>query len=235
MTKDRQKTNDNKILGKKNSPTDAKKTPDSSKSTQKTEKDVNKTPSETPSASEKNNVEALLKKVRQDLADRDNQILYFRAEIENLKKRAVRIRQESSIAAQEAVWKAVFPVYVNLRRAVDSFSNHAPSMNQITEGVDLTLKVFHQLFEQFDLKVITGVSCPFDPHIHEALTTEERTDVDSTVVLEEYEPGFMISNRLVRPARVKVGIAAKTKEDQRPAEEEKKDCTVSGHKETEEK
>jgi len=145
------------------------------------------------------------------IAELEKKILYLRAEVENIKKRFHKDKVDSTQAAEASVWNDVFPFYVNLHRAIHAFDGKHESSKRVCDGIEMILKEFETIFTRRGLQVVSGTQCPFDPNVHEAMDTEERSDLNERIVLQEYEPGFKFRDRLIRAAKVKVGIPAKNK------------------------
>jgi molecular chaperone GrpE len=148
-----------------------------------------------------------------------NEILYLRAEIENLKKRSHKNREEGIHWGQEMLWKEVFPVYVNLTRALKALDSHSSSSEQVVQGIRMVLKEFEGVFQHRGLKIVWAEDSVFDPELHEALDTEERHDLRESRILLEYEPGFKLHNRVVKPAKVRVGVPSQTKDKEKEGDE----------------
>ena len=141
--------------------------------------------------------------VAQDL---ENKILYLRAEVENVRKRLQKEKLEYAKSTREMMLNDFFPVFLGLSKALNHYDASLEDAKTICEGVKMTLKDMEAVFTRYGVKWITGTECPFDPHKHEALATEERENLKGKTVIEEYEPGFTVHDQLVRPAKVKVGV-----------------------------
>ncbi len=127
------------------------------------------------------------------------------AELDNLEKRTEKQQSEYLKFANEQLLKELLPVVDNLERAVD----HAHSSNDmkgLLEGVELTLKMLHQCLEKFGVKPVKTVGEKFDPYVHEAVKIEE-TKEEEDMVVEEHQKGYLLHDRLLRPALVTVAKA----------------------------
>lgn len=130
-------------------------------------------------------------------------MLRVAADLENYKKRALREKEEWEKFANEDLIKAILPFVDNLERAV----NHAEKVedaNVLIEGVRLTLQQLHQTLNKFGVSPIESVGKPFDPTIHEALLVVETDQHEPNQVLEEFQKGYFLNDRLIRPATVSV-------------------------------
>lgn len=130
-------------------------------------------------------------------------LMRLQAEFENFRKRQARERDEYRRSAAEKVIKALLPVLDNLERAV----GHADGsdVGKLLEGLQLVAKQFREEMEGFGVKPIIALGEPFDPHLHEAMSRVE-TDGDPPdgTVVEEYQKGYLLNGRVLRPAMVGV-------------------------------
>jgi molecular chaperone GrpE len=129
------------------------------------------------------------------------------AEFENYKKRSAREMEEFRKYANETLLKALLPIVDNLERAIQSASSENHAAASVVEGVDLTLKEILKVFETFGVTPIASLEKPFDPAFHQAVLQEEDKDHPPDVVLKELQKGYMIRERLLRPAMVVVSKA----------------------------
>lgn len=130
-------------------------------------------------------------------------MLRVAADLENYKKRALKEKEEWTKFANEDLIKAILPFVDNLERAV----NHAEKVedaNVLIEGVRLTLKQLHQTLNRFGVSPVESVGKPFDPAIHEAMLVVETDQHEPNQVLEEFQKGYFLNDRLIRPATVSV-------------------------------
>ena len=97
----------------------------------------------------------------------------------------------------------------NLELALNSSDGNENSVEQFREGIDLTLKEVLKVFEKFGVKQIDTLSEAFDPNYHQAVMQEETEDHPGNTVIKELQRGYMIHDRLLRPAMV---VVSKSKE-----------------------
>jgi len=102
---------------------------------------------------------------------------------------------------------ALLPVLDNLQRATEAAESGA-SAEDVAEGVRRTAVSFQNALAAAGVEPIESVGEQFNPELHEAVETAEVELKDEGKVLEEYAPGYRIGERLLRPARVKVGRAS---------------------------
>ena len=132
-----------------------------------------------------------------------NHDLYLRseAEIENLKKRNQKDREEWVKYANESLIKEILPVMDNLEMAI-SHSQNENSVQALREGVELTLKGLRDALGKSGLEEVKTEGEPFDPNYHHAVSAQADESVQSGIILEELQRGYTFNKRLIRPAMV---------------------------------
>jgi len=155
---------------------------------------------------EEKEIEELKKKLEQkekEAKEYYDRMLREAANLENFKKRAAKDKDEWTKFANEDLIKAILPVIDNLERAV----NHAEKIvdtGVMIEGVRLTIKQILQTLNRFGLAPFESVGKPFDPSVHEAMLVVESDQHQPNHVVEEFQKGYLLNNRLLRPATVSV-------------------------------
>lgn len=143
-----------------------------------------------------------------------DRFLRMAADLENYKKRAVREKEDWTKYAHEDLMKAILPFIDNLERAV----NHAEKVvdtGVLIEGVKLTLQQLLNTLNKFGLTPFESVGKPFDPARHEAMVVVETELHEPNQVVDEFQKGYLLNERLLRPATVSVSKPP-TKEAQTP-------------------
>ena len=133
----------------------------------------------------------------------ENYDLYLRsqAEMDNMKKRFQKEKQDLIKFSNESLVKQLLPVMDNLEKAI-LHSEDKNSLHALKEGVELTLKMFTETLEKAGLEVVKAVGEPFDPNCHEAISEQEDEDVEPKTVLQELQKGYFLNKRLIRPGMV---------------------------------
>jgi len=134
-----------------------------------------------------------------------NYDLYLRsqAEMENMKKRNKKEKEEWIRYSNENLIKQILPVIDNLEKAI----SHSQSENQFTalrEGVELTLKGLKDNLVKSGVEEIKALGESFDPNFHQAVSEQEDEGVDAGIILHELQKGYTLHDRLLRPAMVVV-------------------------------
>jgi len=156
--------------------------------------------------SESREVEDLKKKLEEkekEVKENYDRFLRMAADLENYKRRAVKEKEDYVKFSNEDLIKAILPFIDNLERAV----NHAEKVSDsgvMIEGVRLTIQQILQALNKFGLSTFESVGKPFDPTVHEAMMVVETDQYEPNQVVEEFQKGYLLNDRLLRPATVSV-------------------------------
>jgi molecular chaperone GrpE len=138
-----------------------------------------------------------LKAERDQLLDR---LARLQAEFENARKRAERERVSDREYATASVIEKFLPVMDHFELALKS----SASADQLRSGVELIVKQMEDVLRQLQVTAIPALGTEFDPRQHEALGSVERHDLPDQYVAEEIRRGYMLRDKLLRPALVRV-------------------------------
>ena len=133
------------------------------------------------------------------------------AEIENFKKRAIREKEDAIRYANETLVKELLPILDNLERAM-SHAKSGGNGESLVEGVEMILKGLFDALGKHGLSKISATGQPFDPQLHEAMAQVESDASTPNTVLEEHQKGYLLKERLLRPALVTVVKGPKSNE-----------------------
>jgi len=147
--------------------------------------------------------EEKIEKAETETKEAYDRFLRASAELENYKKRTQKEMAEFRKYANASLVKELLGVVDNLERAIES-SNGSNEEGQLSEGLDLTLKELLKIFKTFHASPIEALGKPFDPCYHQAMMQQETADQPENIVLNELQKGYMIHDRLLRPAMVVV-------------------------------
>lgn len=143
-------------------------------------------------------------KAAQAKADENyDRVLRITAEFENFKKRAEREMHEFRKYANESLMKEVLPVVDNLERALAAdYDDNQETVKGLRDGIEMTLKGLLDTLERFGVVAIDALGKPFDPNFHQAVSQEETDRYPDNAVSQELQKGYLINDRLLRPAMV---------------------------------
>ena len=129
-------------------------------------------------------------------------LLRLTAEFDNYKKRMAREKADFMRYANESLIKDLLESLDNLERAL---SHEAENGTEgLAEGVRLTLKMLLETLARHGVKPVEAIGQPFDPNFHEAVSQAGADHVANNHVIEEYQRGYLLHDRLLRPAMVLV-------------------------------
>ncbi len=149
-------------------------------------------------------IEALQKALEEktnEAASHYEQLLRVRAESENFKKRQAKEHSQFLKYSNENLIKSLFPVINNLDRA-----NEAAKTNKDVEslrvGVEMILKMFYEALKKAGVEPVESIGQAFDPSRHEVISCMESANHEENVVMQEFEKGYYLHDRLLCPAKV---------------------------------
>lgn len=131
-----------------------------------------------------------------------------RADLENYRKRVQKEKEEILKYGNESFILEILPALDNLERAISHACDEAPSA--VIEGVKLTSSMLLSTLKKFGVTPLeTPAGTPFDPAFHQAMGQVESADQEPNTVVSEFQKGYLLNDRLIRPAMVTVAVAPK--------------------------
>jgi molecular chaperone GrpE len=168
------------------------------------------TASDAPAAEELS-AEARIAALEAELAERKDHLLRALAETENVRRRAQREREDAAKYAVAGFAKELLSVADNLRRALDSLPEAEAGderTRSLLAGVEATERELMSVFERHGIRRIDPAGERFDHNLHQAIFEAERPGKRGGMVIEVLQPGYVLHDRLLRPAMV--GVAKET-------------------------
>ncbi len=156
-------------------------------------------------AAELAGLKAALEAAEAKAKEADEQYLRALAEMENVRRRAQEDVSKAHKFAIESFAESVLPVRDSLEMAL---TVEVPSVESLREGVEATLRQLTQAFERNRLMLIDPLHQKFDPHLHQAIAMVPSKDVAPNHVVSVLQKGYMINDRILRPALVTVSQSA---------------------------
>ena len=143
-----------------------------------------------------------LEKANAELKD---QMLRRQAELENYRKRLIRDKEEAIQFSNENLIKDLLGFLDNMDRALAAAKNGG-DLEGLIKGFEMTRdQLLSTLDKNWGLKAIESVGNEFDPSLHEACMMAVDESLDKETVLEEFQKGYTLHDRVIRPAKVKIG------------------------------
>jgi molecular chaperone GrpE len=155
-------------------------------------------------AEELERLKAALEAERRLSVENQNRFLKALADLDNYKKRAEKERALILEFANEDLLLEMLPVIDNLERALEHTGGAKDNLESLARGVKLTIDTALAVLKKFGLKEIRAVGEKFDPALHHAISHEDADGVEADMVVKEFQKGYMLKNRLIRPSTVMV-------------------------------
>ena len=146
------------------------------------------------------------------------------AEMENLRKRFDREKIDSIKYGSVNFARDILSPGDNLERALSAINqeeDHPQSIKNLIEGLKMVQKEFSSALEKNGISKINSMNEKFDPNLHQAMMEVERDDLDEGIVVQEIQTGYMMHDRLLRPAMV--GVSKKPKQNNTSDSEDEKE------------
>jgi len=144
-----------------------------------------------------------LHKQQEETRKNYDQYLRALAEVENIKKRSVREREEYLKYANVSMIKKLLPIIDDLHRAI-GVARISRDFEVMTKGVEMTAHSLDELLKGEGVQTIESVGQPFDPQFHQALSVEFSEEHPENTVIEQLQKGYIMHDRVIRPSLVKV-------------------------------
>ena len=150
----------------------------------------------------KKELKAALEKAEAALADHKDQHLRLMAEYQNYRNRTTEEKKKIYGDAKADCIKSLLTVVDTFERAMDA----ACSDETYKKGIEMTFSQLQKALEQMGVKEIAEVGVEFDPNLHNAIKQMDDTDFEENKVCEIYQKGYLLGDRLIRPAMVAVSV-----------------------------
>ena len=163
----------------------------------------------------KDEYEKLVEQAKELEAAREK-LLRTAADYDNARKRLAKEREEFIRFSQEKLLRELLPVLDNFERAL----NHSESFDKkLIAGIQMIWKQLLDTLTMQGLKRLSSEGLPFDPHFHEAVDETEEEGPEG-IVVKEILPGYVLNDRMLRPAKVRIRVKPR---GERPKTEEKEE------------
>ena len=150
---------------------------------------------------------ALLEDARGKADEHWDQVVRLQAQIDNLRKRSERELANAHKFALEGFVNELLPVKDSLEMGLAAFDVEGADTDTLREGVELTLQMLANAMDKAAIKEVNPQDERFDPEFHQAMSTQQRDDVEPNTVVTVVQKGYTLNGRLVRPAMVIVSKA----------------------------
>jgi molecular chaperone GrpE len=159
-----------------------------------------------PEGAEIHEPENRIKVLEEENSSLKDQYLRKQAEFENYRKRMQKEKQENIQFANKQLLLDIIPTLDDFERAIKS-GEESQDFTAFHDGILLIEKQFSSLLERkWGLKRFDSRGNPFDPQLHEAIIAEPCQDHDTSMVLDDYQKGYLLHDKVLRAAKVKVSL-----------------------------
>jgi molecular chaperone GrpE len=161
--------------------------------------------------------EARIAALESEKGEMRERMLRIAADFENWKKRSRKELVDSETRAKESVLRDFLEIIDNLDRAAAAFTaGKETDANSIRDGVELVLRQFRSKLDRYHVKVVESLGQPFDPRYHEAISQLQTPDSPPGSIVHELQKGYLVGEKLLRPAMVVVAAAPPPKAAETP-------------------
>ena len=165
--------------------------------------------------------------IEDKLKDTEDKLLRSLAEIENQRKRFEKEIKDAFEFGSYNFAKESLAILDNLQRAKDAIRNDEilksnKDLNKFIENISIIEKDLITIFEKNRISKIEAKGKKFDPNLHQAMTEIEDDKSEAGIIIQEIQPGYMLGDRLLRPALVGVSKKKKSKSEEKDNKNEKK-------------
>ncbi|MDL2352333.1 MAG: nucleotide exchange factor GrpE [Pseudomonadota bacterium] len=154
-----------------------------------------------------NRLDDALERLREDIEAARQEVLYAKAETQNVRRRLEKDIADARTYAATGFARDMLSVADNLSRALDAIPqdlHEDERMNSLIAGIEATSRELDKVFGLHGITRIAATGLPLDPNQHQAMLEVPSVDAEPGTVLQELQAGYMIKERLLRPAMVAV-------------------------------
>ncbi|MCI0733891.1 MAG: nucleotide exchange factor GrpE [Methylococcaceae bacterium] len=153
---------------------------------------------------------AELEEARKEARDNWEKMLRTQAELENLRRRTQKDLQDAHKFALEKFSRELLPVLDSLELGIEAAASGAAESDtvKLREGAELTLRQFRSVLEKFNIESVDPIGEVFNPEFHQAMAMEPSAESEANTVIRVFQKGYLLNQRLLRPAMVVVACAA---------------------------
>ena len=171
--------------------------------------DTGKAESEAPAATpvSPEELSLMLEDARSKADENWDKLVWAQAELDNLRKRHERDLANAHKFALDRFVADLLPVRDSMELGLGAAGEEGANLAKLQEGMELTLKLFSDVMEKFDVRQVDPAGEPFNPELHQAMSVQPRDDVPPNTVVVVVQKGYTLNGRLVRPAMVIVSQA----------------------------
>lgn len=149
------------------------------------------------------------KKLVEEAASYKDKYIRLYAEFENARKRMERDKQEFVKYAKEGLITEFLGILDNLERSIEAAQAKHEDYTAFLQGIEMVMAQTHEMLKHNGVRPLEARGKMFDPHCHEVLMQEETDTAPEGTILEEFQKGYILGERVIRTSKVKVAAAKK--------------------------
>lgn len=149
--------------------------------------------------------QAEIERLRNELSETQQRALRAQADFDNFRRRTQKEKEELAKYASSKLIQELLPVIDNFERALQA-SEDNPEFESFSKGVNMIFRQLEQVLAAEGLTAMNSVGQPFNPEFHQAIMQVESEEHEEGIVVEEVQKGYMLKDKVLRPAMVKVSM-----------------------------
>lgn len=146
-----------------------------------------------------------IEKLRIEMSEQQQRTLRVQADFDNFRRRTQKEKEELAKYASSKLITELLPVFDNFGRALAA-SDDNPEFESFSKGVGMIFRQLETVLNAEGLTDMNSVGQPFNPEFHQAIMQVESDDYEEGIVVEEVQKGYMLKDKVLRPAMVKVSM-----------------------------
>lgn len=148
---------------------------------------------------------AELEKLQAELQEQQQRTLRVQADFDNFRRRTQKEKEDLGKYASSKLITELLPVIDNFERALQA-SEENPEFESFSKGVNMIFRQLESVLATEGLSAMKSVGEPFNPEYHQAIMQVESDEYEEGIVVEEVQKGYMLKDKVLRPAMVKVSM-----------------------------
>jgi molecular chaperone GrpE len=148
----------------------------------------------------------IIKELNCKIEEQESKYLRLQADFDNYKKRLTREKQDIYKFATEDLIKSLLPVIDNFERAITSIEENKEASEGYLKGVKMVFQQLIEVLKKEGLEEIKAIGENFDPNCHHAVQQAFLEDVEDNSIMEVFQKGYRLKDKVIRPSMVKVCI-----------------------------
>ncbi|WP_422660307.1 nucleotide exchange factor GrpE [Paenibacillus sp. EC2-1] len=146
-----------------------------------------------------------LEKLKNEVVEQQQRALRAQADFDNFRRRTVKEKEELAKYASSKLITELLPVVDNFERALAA-TEDTPEFESFSKGVSMIFRQLETVLGAEGLTAMNSVGQPFNPEFHQAIMQVESDEYEEGIVVEEVQKGYMLKDKVLRPAMVKVSM-----------------------------